>query len=336
MSSDRRLALFVVLLYTALLSGWYVAYLLIGDGFWLLGLVNAFAVYLFTPLPLIIGLAALVRQRLAWLVVIPVCIFLVLFGPDLLPPSLVASAGAGEPALTVMTYNVLYTVTDAAPIAASINRAGADIIAFQELTPYVARRLEHQIGELYPYRTPMYSDCVAQVAIWSRYPLTVEGSGEKDVLCRVMSVRVSFAGQEIRVIGMHAWPFTEIDPAHVEQSFRWREEQLAGVLGMVEGKPEPLILLGDLNSTPLHEVYRTLATHFTDAFREGGWGLGHTFPATPGRFWGIPYPARLVRIDHIFHSDHWWAESAWVGEWDGCSDHLPVVARLRLLALEQP
>ncbi|MBU0702401.1 MAG: endonuclease/exonuclease/phosphatase family protein, partial [Chloroflexi bacterium] len=102
------------------------------------------------------------------------------------------------------------------------------------------------------------------------------------------------------------------------------------VLDMVEGQPEPLILLGDLNSTPTHEVYRTLSARFIDAFREAGWGLGHTFPTTGGRLGPIPHPDRLVRIDYIFHSDDWRAETAWVGEWDGQSDHQPVVARLRL------
>ena len=103
------------------------------------------------------------------------------------------------------------------------------------------------------------------------------------------------------------------------------------ILDTVEGQPEPLILLGDLNSTPNHQVHRALSAHLVDAFREAGWGLGHTFPAMGGRFWGVPYPNRLVRIDHIFYSDDWQAETARVGEWDGFSDHLPVIARLRLL-----
>jgi endonuclease/exonuclease/phosphatase (EEP) superfamily protein YafD len=332
----RRLTLFLVLLYTELLSIWYLVFLLADDDLWPLGLINAFAVYLFVPLPVMIGMAVLARQRLAWSVVIPVFIFLKLFGADLLPPSPTASAGAGEPVLTVMTYNVLYTSTKAAPIAAAINRAAADIVAFQELTPAMARKLEDEIGLLYPYRTPMHSACPAEVAIWSRYPLTLEEVDEADVLCRVRHVTVNFMGRRVRVVNVHAWPFTEFDPVHMEQSFRWREEQLALVLEMVEGRPEPLILLGDLNSTPLHRVYRTLAAHFTDAFREGGWGLGHTFPAVPGRIGVVPYPARMVRIDYVFHSNHWQTASAWVGEWDGCSDHLPVIARLRLLRQGQP
>jgi endonuclease/exonuclease/phosphatase (EEP) superfamily protein YafD len=116
----------------------------------------------------------------------------------------------------------------------------------------------------------------------------------------------------------------------VERSFGWREEQIELVLDTFAGQPEPLVLLGDLNSTPAHEVYRTLSAHLTDAFREAGWGFGHTFPATGGRWWGIPYPDRMVRIDHVFYSADWRAEAAWVGEWDGFSDHRPVVARLRL------
>ncbi len=327
----RRLALFLVLLYTGLLSIWYLAFLIADENLWPLGLINAFAVYLFVPLPVMIGMAVLARRRLAWSVVIPVFIFLKLFGADLLPPSPTASAGAGEPVLTAMTYNVLYTSTNTTSIAAAINRAGADLVAFQELTPEMARKLEDEIGSLYPYRTPMHSACSAEVAIWSRYPLALEEVDEADVLCRVRHVTVNFMERRVRVVNIHAWPFTEFDPVHMEQSFRWRAEQLALVLEMVEGKPEPLILLGDLNSTPLHRVYRTLAAHFTDAFREGGWGLGHTFPATPGRVGVVPYPARLVRIDYIFHSDHWQTDSAWVGEWDGYSDHLPVIARLRLL-----
>jgi endonuclease/exonuclease/phosphatase family metal-dependent hydrolase len=154
---------------------------------------------------------------------------------------------------------------------------------------------------------------------------------DEDVLCRVQSVLVDFAGRPVRVVDIHAWPFTGLDQASIERSFAWRQEQIELILDTVEGQPEPLVLLGDLNSTPTHQVYRTLSMHLTDAFREAGWGLGHTFPTTGGHFWGAPYPNRLVRIDHIFHSADGRAEAAWVGEWDGASDHLPVVARLWLL-----
>jgi endonuclease/exonuclease/phosphatase (EEP) superfamily protein YafD len=319
-----------VLLYAALVIGWYVAYRLVGDGCWLLALVNGFAVYLFAPLPLAALLTVLARHRVTWGALLAVTLlFCGLFGGDLVGPSPVARAGANDPALTVMTYNVLYTVTDATPIAANVTGANPDLIAFQELTPNLAQQLEREIGARYPYRTPMHlTDCHAQVAVWSRYPLQIEPVDE-DTLCRTISVVVDF-GQTVRVVNVHAWPFVGFDQKSVEHSLSWRQEQIDLVLDTVAGQPEPLILLGDLNSTPLHQVYQTLSAQLVDSFREAGWGLGHTFPTTGGRLWGIPYPARLVRIDHIFCSDDWRAEAAWVAEWDGSSDHRPVVARLRL------
>jgi vancomycin resistance protein VanJ len=328
----RRIASDLVLLYTILVIGWYAAYILIGDGFWILAMVNAFALYLFLPLPLIALLSAVARQRTSWIALfIITLLFFGLFGGDLTPPSPVAHAEADAPTLTVMTYNVLFTNTDATPIAHTITASDPDLVAFQELTPVLAKQLEQEIGAIYPYRTPTRAaQCGAEVAIWSRYPFQVE-SVDEDVLCRLQSVVVDLDGQAVRVIGIHAWPYTGLDQASIERSFRWRKEQIELVLAMVEGQPEPLVVLGDLNSTPTHEVYRALSMRLVDAFREAGWGLGHTFPTTGGRIWGIPYPDRVVRIDHVFHSAHWRAESARVAEWDGFSDHRAVVARLRLL-----
>ncbi len=321
----------LVLLYAAPVLGWFVAYSVVGDGYWLLGLVNAFAVYLFAPLPLAALLAALARRRAAWIALLSVvALFCGLFGGDLTPPLPTARAGAEAPALTVMTYNVLFGSPDAAPIAANVTHADPDLIAFQELTPPLAGQLEHEIGARYPYRTPLHPECHTEVAVWSSYPLRVEPV-DPDVVCRVRSVVVQFDGRPVRVVDVHGWPYTGFDRESVERSFGWREEQMALVIDLIEGQPEPSIVLGDLNATPLHEVYGTLAKRLTDSFRQAGWGLGHTFPTTGGRVWGAPYPARLVRIDHVFHSNGWTAEAAWVGEWDGSSDHHPVMARLRLL-----
>ncbi len=351
----REIASASVLAYAATVGGWAIAHGLVGDGFWLLALVNGFAVYLFAPLPLMALFAALVRRRTTWAaLLIPVLLFFGLFGADLTPPAPVVRAGNDDLTLTVMTYNVLYTNTDAAPIVASVTAANPDLIGFQELTPLLARQLEQEIGARYPYRTPLHpATCHAEVAVWSRYPLQAE-SVDEEILCRVRPVVVEVKGQRVRVVDVHAWPYTTLDQEDVERGFRWRQEQIEWVLKTIAGKPEPLVLLCDLNSTPMHEVYRTLTTfetghsdgtlstlenghsdgtlttHLVDSFRAAGWGLGHTFPATGGRAWGIPHPGRLVRIDHIFHSDDWQAEAAWVGEWDGASDHRPVVARLRL------
>jgi endonuclease/exonuclease/phosphatase (EEP) superfamily protein YafD len=331
----RRVVVGLALLYAALMVAWYAAYRTVGDGFWLLAMVNAFAVYLFAPLPFMALAAALSRRRLAWAALgIVTLLFLDLFGADLTPPlpAVQANPPTAAPGLTVMTYNVLYANTDATPMAAAVAAADPDLVAFQELTPLLSGQLEQEIGDRYPYRTPLSPACRAEVAVWSRYPLQAEWVDE-DMLCRARSVLVNFDGQAVRVVAVHAWPFTGLDPESIERSFRWRHEQITWLVDRFGGQPEPLILLGDLNSTPTHDVYRILSTHLSDTFREAGWGFGHTYPATGGWVGRLPYPGRLVRIDHIFHSADWQAEAAWVGAWDGASDHLPVIARLRLASL---
>jgi len=312
-------------------GSWALAHHLLGDGFWLLALVNAFGQWLFAPLPVVALLALVARRPAAWVaLLLVVALFLGLFGAELTPPRHVAGAEADDARLTVMTYNVFFSTTDVTPIAATVRSAAPDVIAFEELTGWQEQALLDEIGELYPYRTPAHAACYAGVVVWSRYPLEEEATSE-DVLCRVSQVLVETGAGRVRVVAVHGWPYTGLDRDSVEQGFRWRREQMAEILAAVEGQPEPLIVLGDLNSTPLHEVYRMLVeAGLTDAFREGGWGMGNTYPASSGTVLGLRYPARLVRIDHIFHSDAWRTERAYVAPWDGQSDHLAVVAHLVL------
>jgi endonuclease/exonuclease/phosphatase (EEP) superfamily protein YafD len=43
----------------------------------------------------------------------------------------------------------------------------------------------------------------------------------------------------------------------------------------------------------------------------------------------------MARIDYIFYSPDLQATAAWLGPWDGRSDHRPVIARLAL-KLDRP
>ncbi len=330
-SALRLLASALVVLYATGVTSWALARHLWGDGFWLLALVNALGLWLFAPLPLAALLALVARRPAAWVaLLLVVALFLGLFGAELTPPRRVAGAEADDARLTVMTYNVFFATTDVAPIAATIHTAAPDVIAFEELMEWQEQALVDELGDVYPYRTSARTACYAGVVVWSRFPLEEEATAE-DVLCRVRQVLIDTDAGRVRVVAVHGWPYTGLNRASVEQSFRWRHEQMVEVLAAVDGQPEPLIVLGDLNSTPMHEMYGMLVeAGLTDAFREGGWGFGNTYPASGGTALGLPYPGRLVRIDHIFHSDAWRAERAYVAPWDGQSDHLPVVARLVL------
>lgn len=78
------------------------------------------------------------------------------------------------------------------------------------------------------------------------------------------------------------------------------------------------IVCGDFNDTPMSYVYRTMARGLEDAFSECGAGYSHTFL---GFF-------NTLRIDYVLSSDGLETLSYEVPDVD-CSDHLPVVVRLR-------
>jgi endonuclease/exonuclease/phosphatase (EEP) superfamily protein YafD len=120
--------------------------------------------------------------------------------------------------------------------------------------------------------------------------------------------------------------------------YRVRErEQAAEVLAAYAAShPDPLIVAGDLNATGLSTAHRIITRRLRDAWEERGHGLGHTFPgaASPGssrpRIVGFLVPMWLIRIDYIFYSGDFAAQSAALGPWDGTSDHRPVIADLVL------
>jgi endonuclease/exonuclease/phosphatase (EEP) superfamily protein YafD len=91
---------------------------------------------------------------------------------------------------------------------------------------------------------------------------------------------------------------------------RWAREQ-----------GSPALIMGDFNTPPESRHLRRIYADWTDAFRHTGFGIGGT---------------RLngwirARIDYVMADDAWIVVDAKPGEPVG-SDHLPVVARLRLRA----
>lgn len=95
--------------------------------------------------------------------------------------------------------------------------------------------------------------------------------------------------------------------------------QLFEMMRVASGLDDPLLLLGDFNSTPNTWVHRQLRERFSDGHRAAGQGLGFT------RRLGSWLP---VRIDYLYASEHlrWLGGTRSLGE-GGCSDHRPVIGR---------
>lgn len=144
-------------------------------------------------------------------------------------------------------------------------------------------------------------------------------------------------GQSFALYNLHLRTFGEQKLWHEDGSFllSWRNlipylRRFRGAYGaraweidriveMLSEEELPFVILGDLNSTPHNWVMGRLSGVARDAFR------------VAGRGWGMTYHTRLpvFRIDYVLVSDHWDVVSAEVAD-AYLSDHLPVVARLRL------
>jgi endonuclease/exonuclease/phosphatase (EEP) superfamily protein YafD len=97
--------------------------------------------------------------------------------------------------------------------------------------------------------------------------------------------------------------------------------QLFEMMRVASGLDDPLLLLGDFNSTPNTWVHRQLRERFSDGHRAGGLGLGFTRRLAA---W-LP-----VRIDYLYASKHLqWLSGTRSLDAGGCSDHRPVSGRFR-------
>lgn len=102
-------------------------------------------------------------------------------------------------------------------------------------------------------------------------------------------------------------------------AYRLRAWEVEEIVKMIEREDMPVVLCGDLNSTPNNWVHARLSKVLRDAFAEKGVG------------WGMTYHTRLpiFRIDYVFVSEEWDVVSARVLD-AYLSDHLPMVVELRL------
>lgn len=332
----------VAYLYFAFLLFWVAMRLVFADRWAWLFLLNSVALYLFLPLPFLLLAGLLVRRRALWLcLALASLLWLIQYGELLLPN--LATVEAGDKALTIMTYNAMTYNSDVEPVIQSLRASGADIIGLAELNLELAAAIRTDLAELYPHQVLNPDSGVEGSGIISRYPLrpSEETLPREDWIGRPEILEIDFAGTPVTLLHFHAIAMGRtVNIFDFDWSLREREEQAEVVAAFAGSRQGPLIVLGDLNATDQNKPYDILDPVLRDAWREAGQGWGHTFPGVASHyssrpaFLGVPVPMWLVRIDYIFHSDHWRTEAAWIGPWDGLSDHRPVVARLALVQAE--
>jgi vancomycin resistance protein VanJ len=306
---------------------------LIGDQSALLFLFNTFSFYLLLPTLLLPFVALVFHRREVWAsFAVLMLLWAALYGRLWWPKSArqVQSAKMDATLLRVMTYNMWGGNSNPENVVATIQEADPDIVAIQELNPQTAEVVRRDLRAAYPYQLldPQYG--VSGMGFLSRYPfrpitatLAAQGwVGAPQLL--ILDVN----GTSVTVLHLHPRPSFFGAPADMRWTIQIREQQLRAAMDFAAPRSEPMLVLGDMNATDQHEAHRILAQRFEDAWLEAGWGWGGTFPGR--RSMGAVIPSWLLRIDYIFYSAHFRALEAYVGPWDGVSDHRPVRATLVL------
>lgn len=244
--------------------------------------------------------------------------------------------------LKVMTFNTLAWQREGHDIAASIEDANPDLIGLQEIGPNAARYLATRFADRYPhhYETPSASPSGAGVL--SRYPLVDPvafrasdgGHWWQRMVVDAPMGKITFFNIHTKIPHLRS-THRLFGGLRVPLAFHTerRNSEVRRLVAMLDRVTGPVIMTGDFNMTEHSADHRLIAQRVRDAFKAVGTGLGHSFPrcGTFPRLFPAPFP--MLRLDYVWHSEHFAPAWAYRGQ-PGHSDHHPIVAGLRWTAGE--
>lgn len=249
------------------------------------------------------------------------------------------STPASRPAcdLTVMTFNTLAWQREGRDLERSIRSADPDIVGLQEIGPRCATHLIDAFTEPFPYHYVTRSASSSGAAVLSKYPLRdpvafkVSDSGHW-----WQRMTIETPAGPITYLNVHT-KIPYIRTTHrartgiripLEFHAERRRNEIRKLLDMLEEVDGPVIVGGDFNMTERSADHRMLSERLRDAYRAVGSGLGNSFPRTGSFPLAFPAPFPILRLDYVWHSEHF--EPAWAHRGDaGQSDHHPIVTGLR-------
>jgi endonuclease/exonuclease/phosphatase (EEP) superfamily protein YafD len=224
--------------------------------------------------------------------------------------SKVTLEGAPGRGLTVLALNTWHVHGDAQRLERYLMTGPADVIVLQEIGPD-KRAVLPRLKAAYPFQADCADEWQCSLALLSRVPLEAAGVGriaEEGPGYMPAFVWAKLSGSTT-IIGTHL---------HRPSRDPWlHERQVAALAQLVRHVEGPVVLAGDLNTSPWSNAFRKLraATGLTPASI-----LTPTWPA-----WPIAMPQ--VALDHILVSGELTVAAAGTGPAVG-SDHLPVWAQI--------
>ena len=226
----------------------------------------------------------------------------------------------------VLVANLNFSNRDATKTLALMDAEQPDLALFMEVSKAMETQLE-PLEETLPYSTNVASD--SGILLYSKYPLTdihlqQFGLNAK----RSLATHLNINGQTFSLVATHPLPPMEPD------MFRSRNTVLADAGDYIKTQTEPVIFLGDLNTTMWSPYYQALIHHTGLKNTRQGFGIRPTWPRAVS-YYRLPAWARWIEtplqipIDHCLVSPEINVADIHTGTETG-SDHAPIVVDLML------
>ncbi len=312
-----RLVATVCTLYLISFVTYLALRLVLGDRFWWLALINAFAIYTFVPAFALLGLSLLLRLwRTAFRVGLVCLLAIVWFGPFFQARPAPTIRGT---VLTVVSAN-LYSDRnyDFENVITWLQEISPDLVLIQE-SPSVFSDGIDALRDILPEQYP-HAD--GRLTL-SRYPIIqaddtriVIEADEREIAVYNVHFFYPFQPQS-NIPVLNDVPFLGFVTSYDETL---RNQRIRELLTMLRAEELPHIVGGDFNMSQHSLIYGEVRLALRDSFRETNHGLGMTWP--------VHFP--LLRIDYVWYGGQGLRSvRSFVGPAIG-SDHLPYVAFIDL------
>ena len=252
------------------------------------------------PATVAVIIAAATARWLAVLVAIPAVLLLIWQLPPRRRISYQAAAGPSRESgsaltlvrLRLLTVNAWNGAADPAALLRALRRHNVDVLAVQELTPHMVRRLAAAgLAQLLPFSHLDPRPGALGTGLWARWPLTP--------LPPVPGLTAAAPRARIDPPGGRPVTVTAVHPLAPIRGYAgmWQRELalIRQTLGTVDG---PQVVAGDFNASRDHRPFRDLlAAGFLDCadFSQSRSWPGFTWPTAGGM---LP----VMRLDHVLVS----------------------------------
>lgn len=296
---------------------------IVGERLSIVGFFNSYFHLLILPAVILLPLSLFLRRR--WLVIelaAPFFFFISTYGGQFFPRSINIPAEA--PQLHLLSFNINKDNQQVDQMIRIIRESDADVVAIQELSPWVSKAADEQLAQLYPYRALHPQEDFSGQGVLSRFPLSNDEFWQVNL--GHQHVQFDWDGQTITLFNVH--PIHPLRGLHFDGQAR--AEEIDDMLHRAETVTDPLLIVGDFNMTNLSDDYARVTDRYEDSYQQIGWGMGFGFPNFANAF-HIRFLPPLARIDYIFHDTHFQPIEMRVGSDSAGSDHFPVYATLALV-----